>query len=417
LLWSADGKKLYAEERQIPEQPAPGGANHDVKQDYRWYLICLEARTAKTLSRQESPRWGSAALLGDDLIFLRDTRTDTKMAAELQVVTTKGLAGKLSLSPRLAYTFDQVEPSSLSASLDGKIAVVLNRSSTRVSTADLVLPSGKLANLKELAYEAPGNFPHGWTPSGDAVIFESNATGEYAIYKQRVDGSKAELMARTSANSVLPKVTPDGRWILFDDYATLPAPRIRAIYRVPLAGGRIEQVATSGPIDGFDCSLSAEGRCALRERKGNQFVYYDLDAVHGQGRELARTDWTESWVGDWSLSSDGNRVVTVTHDPAHPGIHFVPLAPHSGAESHDIPVPGMGNVLLAQEVVRGRGFLVEVRSNDGYTLLFVDLKGHATSLRHKPYPLWAVPSRQGTLAFPAQVSDRNVWLTRIAALN
>ena len=417
LLWSAEGEKLYAEERQIPEPLPYGAANHDVKQDYRWYLICLEADTAKILSRQESPRWTSAALLGDDLIFLRDTRTDTHMAAQLQAVATQGLAGELSLSPRLSYTFDQVEPSSLSASLDGKVAVVLDRSSPRVSTAHLVLPSGKLTNLKELAHEGPNNFPHGWTPSGDAVIFESNATGEYAIYKQRVDGSKAELMARTSANSVLPKVTPDGRWILFDDYASIPVPRIRAIYRVPLAGGRMERVATSGPIDGFDCSLSAEGRCALRARVGKQFVYYDLDAVHGQGRELARTDWTESWLGDWSLSSDGNRVVTVTHDPAHPGIHFVPISPQSGAEFPNITVPGMGNVLLAQEVVRGKGFLVEVRLNDGYTLLFVDLKGHATSLRHQSSPLWAVPSRQGYIAFPAQVSDRNVWLTRISALN
>jgi len=50
----------------------------------------------------------------------------------------------------------------------------------------------------------------------------------------------------------------------------------------------------------------------------------------------------------------------------------------------------------------------------GYSLLYVDLKGHAKTLRDSPTPIWAVPSHDGTkLAFPAVTFRSNVLSQKV----
>lgn len=109
-------------------------------------------------------------------------------------------------------------------------------------------------------------------------MYESNESGRYAIYKRRMDVSTPEMLARLPDDCVLPEVTPDGKWVLFAQFPALRA-HANAIFRVPLNGGKPEQVSTGGAFDEFDCPVSNRGACVLRETIAKQFVYYAFDPV------------------------------------------------------------------------------------------------------------------------------------------
>ena len=77
--------------------------------------------------------------------------------------------------------------------------------------------------------------------------------------------------------------------------------------------------------------------------------------------------------------------------------------------SKEIPVEGFGTLLGPMWAVDGRGLFVESKTESGYSLLYVDLKGRARTLRDSTTPIWAVPSHDGTkLAFPAVTFRSNV---------
>ena len=271
-----------------------------------------------------------------------------------------------------------------------------------------------LENVASLHHVAPEDYPHAWSPSGDAIIFESDQLGPYAIFKQKLDGSPAVLLARSQGNSATPAVTPDGQWVIFSDFAGNPPAHVQALYKVPLKGGRVEQLPIEGDIDSFDCSVGAAGQCVLRKKVGTQFVYYELDPKIGQGRELARTEWTQGLLGDWSVSEDGTLVVTVSHDPSHPAIHFENLGGLGHAVA-DLPIATAGNPIEVREAADRPGFFVESRVGYESSLLFVSRSGNAVTLREGLFSIWGVPSRQGKLAFPYPTDNTNLWLATAAS--
>jgi len=142
-------------------------------------------------------------------------------------------------------------------------------------------------------------------------------------------------------------------------------------------------------------------------------VYFALDPVRGIGKELARTTWEPSVLGDWSISPDGSTVAIANHDSLHPSIRFVRME-KSSAALNDIPVEGFGTLLGPTWAADGRGLFIESKTDAGYNLLYVDLKGHARTLRESTTPIWAVPSHDGTkLAFPAVTFRCNVLSQKV----
>ncbi len=405
LLWAPDGRTLLAEHRKT----GAAGDNDSSDRNYRWTTVFFNAQSGKVVSRQENLKLDSAAFMPNgNLLFLQNDDSGT----QLRVMELDPEHGDILFPARVVSKFKNQAGTHLSLSSDGKlIGIVLEGSSSEIEYGDLKPGAPALENVRRLRHIAPDNFPHAWTPSGDAVVFESNDLGAYAIYKQKLDGSPAELLARSSANSVLPKVTPDGKWVLFEEFRYIPSSVLQSILRVPLQGGRVETVPTQGKLEGFDCSTSAQGRCVLRVWTGNRLAYYDLDPVRGQGKELAQTGWTETAVGDWSVSSDGQQVLTVTHDPGKPGIRIIELG-SKPQMPREVPVPNFGDLLGVCEATDGKGYLVSAKVSGTNALLLVDPKGHAMVLREQFFPIWGVPSRTGKVAFDAPTKSVNVWLSK-----
>ena len=74
---------------------------------------------------------------------------------------------------------------------------------------------------------------YAWTFDSRAVIFRSDRTGTFALYKQALDQDVPEMIPTGPGNPMFPRVSPDGKWLL---YPLLTGGKFR-LMRVPLAGG------------------------------------------------------------------------------------------------------------------------------------------------------------------------------------
>jgi DNA-binding winged helix-turn-helix (wHTH) protein/Tol biopolymer transport system component len=429
LLWTPEKNRLIFDWHNSVFAPTEAGSTADgsvspaISQD-QWTYKCIDAGTGKLLAEEESIRFDSAFQLSDGRLFYA--------ANGLMMVKTDPETGRFLSHPQLLIPSEAWDVSrhdirigSLSASANGsQVGAVLERKTPDVYIGQLSLPGPTLTDVTRLTDSSLSNYPHAWTPQGDAVIFENKNYGPSTISKQRVDGSKMLLLAQLPKNAALAEFTPDGQWMLFMEFTDWPS-HAMGIYSLPASGGAPRQLKTTGVIDEFSCPVSSKGTCVLRETVEKQeFDFYALDPVAGMGQKLGRMDWEPSTLGDWSISPDGSTVAMANHDPMHPSIRLVPLSMQTPTRMTDIPVRGFGTILEPTWSPDGKGFFVESKIdtcydsfnydflNACYDLLYVDLAGHARLLRESSIPIWGIPSRDGKkLAFPDATIYGDVWVS------
>jgi DNA-binding winged helix-turn-helix (wHTH) protein/Tol biopolymer transport system component len=417
LIWAPQGNRLvYVRRRTSAHPPEENSPLGELQSQFQWDYRSVDGTTGNLLAEERNARFDSAYLLPDGRMFFpQNDYALEHPVAHLSTVKTELNTGRFLSEPRLISDVNGDRAFSLSASDDGQlVGMVVERRSPEVFVGKLQ-PGPALFATHRLTYHASDAYPHAWTPDGNAVVYESNDTGKYVIFKRRLDAPAPEMLARLPDDSVLPEVSPDGKWVLF---AQFPAPRVHAdaIFRVSVNGGRPEQVPTPGAFDEFDCPVSNRGTCVLRETIGKEFVYYALDPLQGKGKELGRTEWMPNVLSDWGLSPDSSMVALANHDPARPFIRIVTLSSPAKSTTVDIPLPGYGTILKPTWSPDARGFYVESKNDIGYSLLYVDRAGHAKVLKDTPNPIWGVPTRDGTkLAFVDQSASRNVWIGHASA--
>jgi DNA-binding winged helix-turn-helix (wHTH) protein len=420
LQWSSASDRLIVEDCQ----PLPLGDQsldlhgHPRRQcNYK----SLDASTGNTLASESNVQFNSAFLLSDGRVyFTRDLMREEQTRAGLFMVKSDPRTGRFLSAPQLVSTLPGDKVFEVSASDDAQvISVLLQRRSSDVFVGDLALPRPGLTDVRRLLHVAPDNYPHSWTPDSQRVIFESNDSGDYVIYTQKIDLSPAEPLARSQQNAVLPQLSPDHNWVFFANVVWNPAPFADGLFRVPLQGGEIQQLPLRGPVYDFACPLTktVEDRvdCIVRERVGEKLAFFRFDSLHGEGPQLVTMPWSAAREGDWSISSDGSIVAIPNQDSIQPEIRLIHLA-ESGRPSSLIRVhlPEGGTLFSSTWAAGDEGFYSEVKTGVGYDLVFVALDGTTTLLRQTYVPTWGVPSPDGKkLAFVDQTSNTNAWVGNI----
>jgi hypothetical protein len=245
------------------------------------------------------------------------------------------------------------------------------------------------------------------------VIFEKPGKTGWDLYIQGIDEPLAYPLATENGSKIMPQLSPDGGWVLYTSFrdGSAAARADQRLMRVPIGGGPPQLVPT-GPFDEFRCALTPEKRCVLRTIQNRQYVYWDLDPLTGRGKELARTAWTPSILGDWALSADGAEVAMPNHDPRQARVLLIGLdAPpgHPQATS-ELQVPGLGDLLGLRADAKGDGWFASATSSRGVKLLHIDRNGRFQLLRECPSATWIVPAPDGQrLAFVDQAAFSNFW--------
>jgi eukaryotic-like serine/threonine-protein kinase len=378
----------------------------------------LEGDTGRVTIKVPDVEMSSAAALPDGrILFLRYLSSSTEAAEQFDQLwemrtdpATGAITGDLHKVMNLVDQFE-THISEISASADGKMALVLKRSDQNaVFVGDFDEASPRISNIRRLTLDERTSYPHAWTADSRRVIFESIRNGTWDLFMQDFDRHNPKTLAATPLMEVLPQLTPDGRWIL---YVARPmsASEAYTLMRIPVEGGTPEKVPNGFPVDEFRCSLDTTGRCVLRVSVGHEFyVFYELDPFRGKGRELARTKWFPTVTGVWDISPDGKEVAIPIQDYREARVRVVELQPDSTpSKERDVVLPGLADINDVTWSASGRGWFVVLDMPVGKRLFYVDLNGGFRSLGD--IAGFAVPSRDGhRVAFVNSIVAGNAWL-------
>jgi len=300
-----------------------------------------------------------------------------------------------------------------SATADGKRLAFLRQAvAWTVYVADVEARGMRIGNMRHFTLNESTDFPQGWTNDSKQVVFMSDRTGQFAIYRQSLDADAPELIFTGTDAFWAALVSPDGKWLL-----EIPSPKSGdskdpdRLMRVPIAGGLPELVTRIASKAQVYCARPPSSLCVLAERTEDRkrLIFTSIDALKGRGLELARFDLDpgiEYWQFD--ISPDGTRLA-VSGNP-HGPIHILSLRGHA---EHVIPAKFnnlMGNFFWAAD---GMGLYVSDQTKRGTVLSYVDLRGKAHVLWVNPsgWATWAKPSPDGRhLAIEGPSVTSNIWM-------
>jgi Tol biopolymer transport system component len=410
VFWSPDGRRLGFQRRHF---------DHHY---YGYQYESAELATGKIFFGARNLLMNSAAALRDGrVMFLRWDNLDFTSSHELWEVKTDLATGALQGEPRKIATVAGGNTTTLlglSVTATGKQALVLMQSAQNsVFVGDLDQPPTRISNVRRLTLDEQTNYPHAWTADSRAVIFESDRSGGFDLFKQGIDQRTPEAIVATPMTEILPQLAPDGHFVLYaarspeSEQPWYYKPGTYKLMRVPVAGGTPQEVPIGGPLDEFRCALGAGKRCVLRTTVDGEWrTYYDLDAIRGKGPELARTRWSVEVLGDWDISPDGTQVAIPNHDSREARIRVVSLEPKPNQpREREVVLPGVTDLRGLIWAADGQGWFVSVDTTVGNQLLYVYLDGrfHLLGDIHG----WAVPSPDGRrVAFLNTIIATNVWL-------
>jgi eukaryotic-like serine/threonine-protein kinase len=319
-------------------------------------------------------------------------------------------SGKLTDKPKRLTNWPGFCIWNANVTADGKRLVFLRGSShSTIHVADLDASGARLRNLRHFTLDESINFTQDWTNDSSSVIFTSNRSGKFGLYKQSLQADHPELLTLTSLRDT--PATPDGNWILGFTYPRSSDPKIPdQLLRIPLAGGEPEPLTTVLPESAVFCARPPVNLCVLAEQIEDRTVtiFSSLDVLHGRGRELARIP-SDPNIGYWDfdLSPDGT-LLAVSGNPDGP-IHILSLRREPERQLHST----LRNVQEFHWAADSNGLYVPTHSPDGAKLFYLDLGGNARLLweaRGANWS-WARPSPDGRhLAISSVSNSNNVWM-------
>ena len=292
-----------------------------------------------------------------------------------------------------------------SASSDGtRVVLKSDTSHSDIYVARFDERHGRLLDTpRRLTTDERGSYPGAWTPDGETILFNLGQSGSQDIFTQSLNAESAEPLVVGPGHQVLPRMSSDGQWVLFQEPVGAQGWRIM---RVPLAGGRPEQVLATTGVAWPRCAV--RGRCVLFEQDKDRWIISSLDPVRGKGERLCSIPFNTR--GE-DLSPDGNAVALVVED-ARP-TNRIRIYSLRGEPQKDVVVE---NATRSRKSRLGRHrsrlFLHRTERQAGSELLFIRLDGTSHVLwSQQGAPVAAIPSPDGThLAIAGWTRQSNVWM-------
>jgi Tol biopolymer transport system component len=273
--------------------------------------------------------------------------------------------------------------------------------------------AGNRLSPRQLTFSDAWESPATWTHDSKAIIFSSNRSGNFSIYKQALDSDIAEPLVTGPDNYFAWCLSPDGHWLLYnaltkDDTAVTPD----RVMRIPITGGPAELVVTGQrDIYGVWCTRAPAMQCVISERTPDrkQLVLSALDVMKGRGQVLTQIETEPSAEYAADLSPDGRHVV-IAKSLGEGSITILSLA---GNGNQQIPVKGLTGLGSVTWAADGKGLLVTRHVQRSWTLLSVDLKGNVRELWTEvgASGFGVVPSPDSRhLAFQSTTDIGNMWM-------
>ncbi|HTT24091.1 MAG TPA: winged helix-turn-helix domain-containing protein [Candidatus Sulfotelmatobacter sp.] len=275
-------------------------------------------------------------------------------------------------------------------------------------------PSGAIDEPRRLTLDDRRDYPYDWTPDNKSVIFTSDRTGVFGIYRQSINESLPELLLAGSLQWMQPRMSPDGTQILY-----LASPnRSDSNYAVPLmsipvAGGPSRELAKAKWISNLQCARAPANVCVYSVINDAGLTFFRFDALLGGGTQFLRIKDELAEAYNWTLSPDGTTLAIAKGkwgSDEEPRIRLVSL---DGGPDHWLIIHGWPGFISIDWAADSKSIWAATAGEKENALLRIDLQGNARVVwRPKNVGVsWAIPSRDGKmLALHVHSSSANVWM-------
>jgi eukaryotic-like serine/threonine-protein kinase len=404
VAWSPDGQRLaYLRQfldgpgASIETIPVGGGA-------------AVGAYSAANLSVVESP----------PLLWLRDGRIIFSMdeaminANNYWAIHAEPQSGQPSGKAEKITNWDGRHTWSATASADGsRLVLIRGYNRDDVNVGELKNAGRQLDTPRRLTVSDSVDYAFAWTPDSKTIFFSSDRTGRRQLFRQGLDQDTAESLVQGPDDEEGAAVTPDGAWIL---YWSIPHgnPSVSTVrvMRYPASGGSSQQILEASNDAALDlhCPIATGRPCLLSGWKDGQARFYELDPLHGQGKELGHTTLPKPSDMTWALSPDGAQIALCSVDQLRGKIRVLDLAK---ATEKEINLPATWGIWRMNWSADGSALLLSAQSRD-YFLARLEMDGKSTVLLNRGRNQWVgpnAPSPDGRhLAVSLQTFADNAWL-------
>ena len=293
-----------------------------------------------------------------------------------------------------------------------RIVYVKGEPQSDVYVADLQ-SSGAINEPQRLTLDDRQDMPYEWTTDNKQVIFISDRTGSFQIYKQAIDQTMPDLLVGGAQPASLPRLSPDGTQILFVNYSSGNDPNYEVpLLSVPLSGGAPHQIARAKWISNHQCARAPATLCIYSVMSDNNLKFFTFDPLRGPGKKVYEIKDEIPQMYNWSLSPDGNALAIAKGKwgEGDPRIHVISLR---GAPERWLTVRVGAGIASIDWTADSRGIWATTSADKENTLLRVDLQGDVRVVWRPRNQIvrWAIPSRDGKrLALHVDSVTANVWM-------
>jgi Tol biopolymer transport system component/C-terminal processing protease CtpA/Prc len=192
---------------------------------------------------------------------------------------------------------------------------------------------------KQITMHVAHDYMPVWSPDGKNIAFASNRFGNFDIYLTSANGGNATRLTTFSGAESPYAFTPDGKYIVFGAKiqapaasAAFPSPVMTELYKVPVSGGRPEQI------------LATPAENVFFFKDGKRFVYQDRKGQEDRLRKHHQSSVTRNiWMYDLTskkfteLNADAGEDNYPVLSPDNKTVYF--LSERSGTYNvHSFPI-------------------------------------------------------------------------------
>ena len=353
----------------------------------------------------------------DGRIIFNSIDASASYFGNLWEIMTDPQTGQPSGKPTRITNWDGVQPNLLSVSRDGRrLVVVKSHARNDVYVGELKDGGTLLASPTRLTVSESADYPSGWMPDSKTILFQSNRTGRYQIFRQQLEQDTAEPVIQGPDDETDAELSPDGRWILYWSWAHGggdPPPTTKRLMRYPASGGSPEPVleAPSDAATDFHCPSRPASSCVLSRWEQGELIFYALDPAQGRGKDLARTELGMPAVLDWSISPDGSRVAIASRDQLREQVRILDLRKNT---ERNLQLPQGWFIFRLNWAANDNTLFAAALHTTRFLIARIDLDGKTHVLLDRgrnQFPNAPCASPDGRhLAFGQQTWEDNAWL-------
>jgi Tol biopolymer transport system component/DNA-binding winged helix-turn-helix (wHTH) protein len=309
-------------------------------------------------------------------------------------------------------TSDSGAVSGISTSADGKRVVYLKGVlQPDVYVARLENDGVHMGEPQRLTLDDRRDFPYDWTADGKAVIFISDRTGTFNIYKQAIDQTVPVLLVEGNETHMLARLSPDGSQLLYLSYSGQTHSKT-SLMRMSLSSGAPQPALEPKSIGNHQCARLPSTVCIYSELGEGVLTFFTYDPFRGQGTQVFQIKDEVPVSYNWSLSPNGTMLAVAKGKGGdeHPSIRLVSL---NGGGERWLNLQNQPGLTSLDWAADGKSLWAASAWDEENSLLNIDLLGHVREVwRPKRMTVgWAIPSRDGRyLALQVGSGSANAWM-------